>query len=104
MQHIVFVSLFTLLVLAPPYNEACSRRTTNNTYNLIGGNHQIGSWIGGRADDNADFSTLPESIKQCVYRRSASDTKILREVNLCSKNGGGVNCVKAIAGVKTCFE
>lgn len=58
----------------------------------------------GRADDNVDFSSLPEALKQCVYRRSGNNNAILVEVNKCSKSAGGANCLKNIPGLSSCFE
>jgi hypothetical protein len=58
----------------------------------------------GRADENVDFADLPDVLKQCVFRRAATDTTILSKVNKCSLNKGGANCVRNIAGLKSCFE
>lgn len=60
--------------------------------------------IWGRSDDNMDFADLPESVKQCIYEKAGEDTNVLQELNACSLERGGTNCVRKISELKSCFE
>jgi len=57
----------------------------------------------GREDENIGFNDLPESIKQCVYRKAGMDTQVLQKINVCSQKYGGANCVGRISELKSCF-
>jgi len=91
MQPIILTTFLVLLAIVSPPSEAC-QVAASSQYNI---------W--GREDENIGFNDLPESIKQCVYRKAGMDTQVLQKINVCSQKYGGANCVGRISELKSCF-
>jgi len=92
MQPIILSTFLVLLAIVSPPSEACQVAAAHLHPTLM-----------GREDENIGFNDLPESIKQCVYRKAGMDTQVLQKINVCSQKYGGANCVGRISELKSCF-